>query len=189
MMNREPEFMTWKRRGAERVRRLVEGMSREEELEFWHKRTEDMRARQKAKPPGLPQSDTRGDPPVSPPVTDKDPRRSASDNVIREPECVTIKRRGAERVRRLVEGMSREEELEFWHKRTEQHARPPRGESVKSSANSRRQSHNLTGHPIRAAIAEHFILPVDVLVRTPERLAVEKMLLLLLRAPSRIKNS
>ena len=33
---------------AERVRRLVEGMSKEEELEYWHKRTEDMRARQKA---------------------------------------------------------------------------------------------------------------------------------------------
>ena len=48
MTNREPEFMTWKRRGAERVRRLVEGMSREEELEFWRKRTEDMRARQEA---------------------------------------------------------------------------------------------------------------------------------------------
>ena len=48
MPNREPEFMTWKRRGAERVRRLVEGMSREEELEFWHKRTGNMRARQEA---------------------------------------------------------------------------------------------------------------------------------------------
>lgn len=51
MPNREPEFMTWKRHGAERVRRLVEGMSREEQLEFWHKRTEDMRARQKASQP------------------------------------------------------------------------------------------------------------------------------------------
>ena len=49
MTNREPGFMTWKRRGAERVRRLVEGMSREEELEFWHKRTEDMRARPKVR--------------------------------------------------------------------------------------------------------------------------------------------
>ncbi len=48
MTNREPEFMAWKRRGAERVRRLVEGMSREEELEFWRNRTEDMRARQQA---------------------------------------------------------------------------------------------------------------------------------------------
>ncbi|MDE0197399.1 MAG: hypothetical protein OXK78_04335 [Caldilineaceae bacterium] len=48
MANREPEFMTWKRRGAERVRRLVEGMSKEEELEFWRKRTENMRARQEA---------------------------------------------------------------------------------------------------------------------------------------------
>ena len=119
MTNREPEFMTWKRRGAERVRRLVEGMSKEEELEFWHKRTENMRARQKAKPAGLPQSDTRGDPQVSPLVTDKGLRRNDSDNVIHDPECVAIKRRGAERVRRLVEGMSRDEELEFWRKRTE----------------------------------------------------------------------
>ena len=47
MTNREPEFMTWKRRGAERVRRLVEGMSSEEELKFWHKRTEDMRAKRR----------------------------------------------------------------------------------------------------------------------------------------------
>jgi len=54
MPNREPEFMTWKRRGAERVRRLVEGMSREEQLEFWNKRTEDMRARQKASQPESP---------------------------------------------------------------------------------------------------------------------------------------
>ncbi|MCZ0938113.1 MAG: hypothetical protein OXJ55_05730 [Caldilineaceae bacterium] len=119
MPNREPEFMTWKRRGAERVRRLVEGMSREEQLEFWHRRTEDMRARQKAKPAGFPQSDTRGETPMSPLVTNKGLRRNDSENVIREPECVTIKRRGAERVRCLVEGMSREEELEFWHKRTE----------------------------------------------------------------------
>ena len=51
MTNREPEFMTWKRRGAERVRRLVEDMSREEELEFWRNRTEDMRARQQASQP------------------------------------------------------------------------------------------------------------------------------------------
>ena len=114
MTNREPGFMTWKRRGAERVRRLVEGMSREEELEFWRKRTEEMRTRRKAKLAELPQSDTR-----------EGPRSSDSDNVIREPECVAIKRRGAERVRRLVKGMSREEELEFWRKRTEDmRARP-----------------------------------------------------------------
>ena len=119
MTNREPEFMAWKRRGAERVRRLVEGMSREEELEFWRKRTEDMRARQQAKPAGSPQSNTRREPPVSPLVSDKGSRRSDPDNVIRAPECVAIKRHGAERVRRLVEGMSKEEELKFWRKRTE----------------------------------------------------------------------
>ncbi len=130
MTNREPEFMTWKRRGAERVRRLVEGMSREEELEFWRKRTEKMRARQKAKPAGMPQSDTRGEPPLSSLATDKGLGRNDSDNVIHEPDCVTIKRRGAERVRRLVEGMSREEELEFWRKRTEDmRARQKAGQS------------------------------------------------------------
>ena len=47
MTNHEPEFMTWKRRGAERVRRLVEGMSMQEELEFWRKRTENMRAQKR----------------------------------------------------------------------------------------------------------------------------------------------
>ena len=99
MTNHEPEFMTWKRRGAERVRRLVEGMSMQEELEFWRKRTEDMRACQ------------RGDTGSSP--------RNDSDTIMRVPECVAIKRRGAERVRRLVEGMSMQEELEFWRKRTE----------------------------------------------------------------------
>ena len=125
MTNREPGFMTWKRRGAERVRRLVEGMSREEELEFWHKRTEEMRTRRKAKLAELPQSDTREGTPGPPLVIDKGPRRSDSDNVIREPECVAIKRRGAERIQRLVKGMSREEELEFWRKRTEDmRARP-----------------------------------------------------------------
>lgn len=47
MTHHEPEFMTWKRRGAERVRRLVEGMSTQEELEFWRKRTENMRAQKR----------------------------------------------------------------------------------------------------------------------------------------------
>lgn len=47
MTNREPEFMIWKRRGAERVRRLDEGMSMQEELDFWRKRTEDIRAKKR----------------------------------------------------------------------------------------------------------------------------------------------
>ena len=37
---------------------------------------------------------------------------------IREPECVTMKRRGADYVAELLLGKSREEELEFWRKRT-----------------------------------------------------------------------
>jgi len=37
----------------------------------------------------------------------------------REPECVALKRRGAEYVVQLLSGKSRQEELEFWSKRTE----------------------------------------------------------------------
>ena len=36
-----------------------------------------------------------------------------------EPQCVALKRLGAEYVARLLSGKSKQEELEFWHKRTE----------------------------------------------------------------------
>ncbi|VFN07795.1 MAG: hypothetical protein BECKG1743E_GA0114224_113012 [Candidatus Kentron sp. G] len=39
--------------------------------------------------------------------------------MIREPECVLLKRRGAEHVGKLIAGMSRQEQLAFWQKRTE----------------------------------------------------------------------
>jgi len=39
--------------------------------------------------------------------------------IIREPECVLLKRRGAEHVAKLLVGMSLQEQLEFWRKRTE----------------------------------------------------------------------
>lgn len=38
--------------------------------------------------------------------------------MIREPECVVLKRRGAEHVEKLIAGMSQKEQLEFWRKRT-----------------------------------------------------------------------
>ncbi len=38
---------------------------------------------------------------------------------IREPECVTLKRRGAEYVAQLLLGKTQQEQLEFWHERTE----------------------------------------------------------------------
>lgn len=38
--------------------------------------------------------------------------------MIREPECVVLKRRGAEHVAKLITGMSLQEQLEFWRKRT-----------------------------------------------------------------------
>ncbi len=39
--------------------------------------------------------------------------------MIREPECVVLKRRGAEHVAKLIAGMSTQEQLEFWRKRTQ----------------------------------------------------------------------
>jgi ribosomal protein L22 len=38
---------------------------------------------------------------------------------IHEPECVLLKRRGAEHVAKLIAGMSLQEQLEFWRKRTQ----------------------------------------------------------------------
>ncbi len=38
---------------------------------------------------------------------------------IREPECVMLKRRGAEHVAKLIAAMSLEEQLGFWRKRTQ----------------------------------------------------------------------
>ena len=37
-----------------------------------------------------------------------------------EPECVALKRRGAEHVAQLLSGKSKQEQLEFWMKRTNQ---------------------------------------------------------------------
>jgi len=36
-----------------------------------------------------------------------------------EPKCVALKRQGAEYVAQMLSGKSRQEELEFWSKRTE----------------------------------------------------------------------
>jgi len=38
--------------------------------------------------------------------------------IIHEPECVVLKRHGAEYVAKLITGMSQQEQLEFWRKRT-----------------------------------------------------------------------
>lgn len=47
MTTREPECVALKRRGAEYVGQLLSGKSKQEELEFWGKRTESLRSRQK----------------------------------------------------------------------------------------------------------------------------------------------
>ena len=39
--------------------------------------------------------------------------------MIHEPECVALKRRGAEYVAQLLRGKSEQERLDFWIKRTE----------------------------------------------------------------------
>jgi len=46
-MNHEPECVILKRRGAKHVAQLVAGMSLQEQLEFWRKRTEAMLERQR----------------------------------------------------------------------------------------------------------------------------------------------
>lgn len=38
--------------------------------------------------------------------------------IIREPQCVVLKQHGAEHVSKLIAGMSQQEQLEFWQKRT-----------------------------------------------------------------------
>ena len=52
---------------------------------------------------------------------------------IRESDCVAMKRSGAEYVAQLLSGKSKQEELEFWSKRTErlrsQQKRVRRGQS------------------------------------------------------------
>ena len=50
MTTREPECVALKRRGAEYVGQLLAGKSQQEELEFWDKRTESLRSRQKPEP-------------------------------------------------------------------------------------------------------------------------------------------
>ena len=39
--------------------------------------------------------------------------------IMREPECILLKRRGAEHIRQLIEGRSVQEQLEFWRQRTD----------------------------------------------------------------------
>jgi hypothetical protein len=49
-----------------------------------------------------------------------------------ESECVALKRRGAEYVAQLLSGKSRQEQLEFWIKRTERLLAKKRQEKSKS---------------------------------------------------------
>lgn len=41
----EPEYVRIKRRGAEHVARMIGKMTLEEQIEFWHRRTETLRER------------------------------------------------------------------------------------------------------------------------------------------------
>ncbi len=52
MTTREPECVILKRRGAEHVAQLLSGKSKQEELEFWDKRTESLRSQQKSERSG-----------------------------------------------------------------------------------------------------------------------------------------
>lgn len=47
-MNKALDCVEMKRKGAEHVRELTKGMTREQVLEFWRARTQEMRDRQRA---------------------------------------------------------------------------------------------------------------------------------------------
>ncbi len=46
-MNKDFDCVEMKRQGAEHARALTQGTTREQVLEFWRKRTEEMRERQR----------------------------------------------------------------------------------------------------------------------------------------------
>ncbi len=52
----------------------------------------------------------------------------------REPECVVLKRRGAEYVEKLLAGKTQQQQLEFWKKRTEELI--VKQKTIKSTSNS-----------------------------------------------------
>jgi hypothetical protein len=56
---------------------------------------------------------------------------------IYEPECVALKRSGAEYVARLLSGKSRQEQLEFWIRRTER---------LLAGQKQRQANHSMTAH-------------------------------------------
>jgi hypothetical protein len=62
--------------------------------------------------------------------------------MISEPECVALKRRGAEYVARLLKGKSQQERLEFWMRRAE---RPLSIQKQKQG----NQSMKVQGSPLR----------------------------------------
>ena len=51
-------------------------------------------------------------------------------------DCVDMKRRGAERVQRELAGMSLEEELEYWRKRTDALRRKQRDHSEEQQSST-----------------------------------------------------
>jgi len=57
--------------------------------------------------------------------------------MIHEPECVALKRRGAEYVAQLLSGKSRQEQLEFWTRRTER---------LLAGQKQRQKNHSITAH-------------------------------------------
>ncbi len=54
-----------------------------------------------------------------------------------EPECVALKRRGAEYVAQLLSGKSGQEQLEFWTRRTER---------LLSKQKQNRKNHSMISH-------------------------------------------
>ncbi len=66
MMTFEPKCVMWKRLGAEQVQKQIEGLSFADELEFWRKQTEALKARQQRSRDQMPNLAIQSDRP--PPV-------------------------------------------------------------------------------------------------------------------------
>lgn len=111
-MKKDFDCVEMKRQGTEHVRRLTAGMTPEQKLAFWEVRSrrlgEEMAsARAKAA------EEARG---VSKPESTPTPESPAAK---KDFDCVEMKRRGAEHVRRLTTGMTKEELLAFWAERSQ----------------------------------------------------------------------
>lgn len=110
MTSKGIDCVEMKRRGAERVYELIKDMTVEEEFAFWREETEKLDARiAEAK------SRMSGEPIER--LIENLPKLDLPERTF---DCVEMKHRAQEAIARELEGMTEEEQLEYWRKRTEE---------------------------------------------------------------------